>query len=75
MASDGNVKAKSQTQSGLIKFFREVKAEFKRITWPSKKEIKKSTIAVAVFCLLYIVYVGGIDVVFKNLFDLIFRIK
>ena len=43
--------AKSNTASkkgGLSKFFREVKAEVKRITWPSKEDTKKALIAVAV---------------------------
>ena len=39
MATSGNVKAKSKDKTGIIKFFKEVVAEFKRISWPSKSEI------------------------------------
>ena len=31
----------SEKKFSLINFFREVKAEFKQITWPSKQETKK----------------------------------
>ncbi|WP_040209987.1 preprotein translocase subunit SecE [Clostridium polynesiense] len=76
MASNGNVKQKSKDgNSGLLKFFREVKAEVKRITWPSKNEIKKASTAVVAFCLFYIVVIGGMDYIFKNLFDVIFKLK
>nr|WP_246503572.1 preprotein translocase subunit SecE [Clostridium polyendosporum] len=58
-----------------MKFFREVKAEVKRITWPSKQELKKAFLAVLVFALIYVVLVGGLDFIFKNLFDLIFKLN
>lgn len=75
MASS-NVKSKGTTQKGgVIKFFREVKAEVKRITWPSKKETKKALIAVAVFVVIYFILVGGLDYIFKNLFDVILKLK
>ncbi len=76
MAVEGKVKSeKKADQKGIVKFFREVKAETKRITWPSKKDIKKATIAVVGFCLLYTALVGALDMLFKNLFAIIFRIK
>lgn len=76
MAVDGKVKVTERTaKKGLGHIFRGLKAEIKRITWPTKKDIKKATIAVAVFCLVYVIYVGLLDVAFKNLFDLIFRVK
>ncbi|MEW8956599.1 preprotein translocase subunit SecE [Clostridium sp.] len=77
MAVDGKVKGKDQLieKKGFFKFLKEVKAETKRITWPSKKEVKKATIAVATFCLIYIVLIGGIDMFFQNLFKSVFGIK
>ena len=59
----------------LLSFFREVKAEVKRITWPSKDETKKAFIAVVVFTLMYTILVGGLDYIFKNLFKLILKLK
>lgn len=70
-----NLTKKSPSNGGLLKFFREVKAEVKRITWPSKNETKKALIAVGVVVLIYVVLVGGLDYIFQNLFELIFKLK
>ncbi|WP_291632931.1 preprotein translocase subunit SecE [Clostridium sp.] len=72
MAVDVKVKEKSN-QKGIVKFFRELKSEAKRITWPSKKDIKKSSIAVAGFSFLFVIYVGLLDYGFQNLYKLIFK--
>jgi preprotein translocase subunit SecE len=74
MAVNGNVKVKERSnQKGIVKFFKELKAEAKRITWPSKKEIKKATIAVVSFSFLYVIFVGLLDYGFQNLYKLIFK--
>lgn len=70
-----NLTKKSPGKGGLLKFFREVKAEVKRITWPSKNETKKALIAVGVVVLIYVVLVGGLDYIFQNLFEWIFKFK
>lgn len=76
MAVDGKVKVtEGSSKNGIRKLYREIKAELKRITWPSKKDIKKAVIAVVVFCLFYVIYVGILDGAFKNLFELIFGTK
>ena len=66
---------KLSKNNGLFSFFREVKAEVKRITWPSKDETKKAFIAVIVFTLMYTILVGGLDFIFKNLFKIILKLK
>ena len=65
----------SEKNFSLINFFREVKAEFKQITWPSKQETKKNLIAVIVFTVIFILVIGGMDLIFKNLFELVFGLK
>ncbi|VYU14938.1 preprotein translocase subunit SecE [Clostridium tertium] len=77
MAVKENLKvAKSPSEKGgILKFFREVKAEVKRITWPSKNETKKALIAVGVVVLIYVVLVGGFDYIFQNLFEFILKFK
>ena len=72
MSDKNNVKTgKAVQKSSLFSFFREVKAEVKKITWPSKNETKKALIAV----LIYIVLVGGFDFIFKSLFEMILKLK
>jgi preprotein translocase subunit SecE len=74
MAVNGKVKVNDSTNKrGLISFFKELKAEFKRITWASKKDTKKATIAVLSFCVFYIILVGLLDTGFNNIFGLIFK--
>ncbi|MBM6836787.1 preprotein translocase subunit SecE [Clostridium saudiense] len=76
MAIKEGVKTKSNSEKNSIaKFFREIKAEVKRITWPSKDDTKKALIAVGVVALIYIVLVGGLDYIFSSLFKLIFNLK
>lgn len=73
-----NGKAKDSTTNkgvGIVKFFREVKAEVKRITWPSKENTKKAILAVGVFALISLILIGALDFIFKNLFELVFNLK
>jgi preprotein translocase subunit SecE len=66
---------KAIKDNGLFSFFREVKMEVKKITWPSKDETKKAFIAVIVFTIIYTILVGGFDYIFKNLFGMILKLK
>lgn len=71
-----NVESKSKDTKkrlGIFQFFIDLKAEFKRITWPSKKDIKKASGAIISFCLLYVILVGLLDAGFNNLFKLVFK--
>jgi preprotein translocase subunit SecE len=76
MSAKNNAKTENTVKNnGLVSFFREVKAEVKRITWPSKDETKKAFIAVIVFTLMYTILVGGLDFIFENLFKMILKLK
>jgi preprotein translocase subunit SecE len=76
MSVKNNMKTeKTIENNSFFGFFREVKAEVKRITWPSKDETKKAFIAVIVFTLMYTILVGGLDFIFKSLFEIILKLK
>ena len=76
MSANNNAKTeKTVKNNGLFGFFREVKAEVKRITWPSKDETKKAFVAVIIFTLLYTLLVVGFDFIFRNLFEIILKLK
>lgn len=49
--------------------------EFKKITWPKKEAFKKTSTIVAIFCLMYIFYVGVLDYLFSRLITLILSAK
>lgn len=80
MAVENKVKVKQKSEKkGLTSMttdlYRGFKAEAKRITWPTKNDIKKASLAVLVLCGIYMVYVLAIDEVFATLFNSIFGIK
>ena len=60
MAAKQNVNEKSRG-FGITKFFRGVKAEIKRITWPPKEEAKKAIIAVIAFTVISIVLIVSMN--------------
>ena len=76
MSVKDNVKTEKAVKgNGLVSFFKDVKAEIKKITWPSKDETKKAFIAVITFTLMYTILVGGFDFIFRNLFDMFLKLK
>ncbi len=53
------------------KYFSEVKAEFSKIVWPSKTEVKNATALVIGLSLAAGVYLGAFDFLFSQIVDLI----
>lgn len=71
-----NIKSKNATKKGgILNFFKGVKAEIGRITWPSFEHTKKALIAVVLFSLAYALIVGGLDYIFQHLFETIINLK
>jgi preprotein translocase subunit SecE len=76
MSVKDNVKTEKAVKSnGLVSFFKDVKSEIKKITWPSKDETKKAFVAVMVFTLMYTILVGGMDSIFEKLLQAILKLK
>ncbi|WP_027339547.1 preprotein translocase subunit SecE [Halonatronum saccharophilum] len=57
--------------SKMLKFFREVKAELKKVNWPNRDKLVSYTMVVIVSILLISLFIGGVDLVFSNLVRLI----
>jgi len=55
----------------LNEFFGNVKAEIKKVTWPSKKDTYASTTVVIVLVFLCAVFLGGVDMILSRLIRLI----
>ena len=55
------VNKQTALEGGFFNFFKGLVIEFKRITWASKEDVKKATIAVIAFCSMYVVIVAVID--------------
>ncbi|MBU0474823.1 MAG: preprotein translocase subunit SecE [Bacteroidetes bacterium] len=56
----------------IVNFFTDVVKEMKKVTWPTKDELKESTIIVIVTCLILAAFTYLIDMsitqIFKGLF-------
>ena len=48
----------------LLQYFRDVRAELKRVSWPTRKQTINSTITVLVFVLVWAVFIGLWDYLF-----------
>jgi preprotein translocase subunit SecE len=57
----------------IIGFFNDVAKEMKKVTWPTKDELKESTMIVIVVCLILAVFTYLIDMGITQIFKGIFR--
>lgn len=62
---------KKKSKFNLIKTFRDMWAELKKVTWPSKKDLIRQSTVVIVFVLVLTVLVGLIDTGLSALLKLI----
>lgn len=68
-------KAKKPFFSRVKKFFKETKAELKKVTWPNKEQLKNNTGIILVFIIIFAAFLficdlafGGLRQAFINLF-------
>lgn len=55
------------------KFFREVRAELKKVTWPGRKELVTSTLVVLFVVAISTAYIGIIDYAFSRFLQILIR--
>lgn len=49
------------SNKGIVAFFKSVLAEIRKTTWPTPEEVKKTVLAVAFVCFIYVVLSGTSD--------------
>ena len=54
-------------------FLGEVKAEMKKVNWPTKKETTKNTMAVIGISFVVAVFLGGLDLIFTKVLNIFIR--
>ena len=57
----------------IQEFVREVLAEFRKVTWPSRAELANSTTVVIVVTVVLAFFLGGVDVVLARVVERILR--
>jgi len=55
--------------SKILTYFKEVKGELQKVTWPTRKDTARYTIAVIFFSIVMIIFLGGLDLIFSYLLD------
>ena len=77
-ASAGGGKGQAQQQQkrrfggGLIDFFRNVRAELRRVTWPNRDQLQQSTAVVLIIVVALTLFVAFWDFIFQNLARIVF---
>jgi preprotein translocase subunit SecE len=54
-------------------FVREVIAEFRKVTWPSRQELVNSTVVVIVVTLVLAFFLGAVDIALARVVERILR--
>jgi preprotein translocase subunit SecE len=54
-------------------FIREVLAEFRRVTWPSRQELINATVVVVAVTVLLAFFLGAVDVALARIVERILR--
>lgn len=57
----------------ISKYFRDVKGEFKKIVWPSKKQVWNNVAVILAMVLIFALLTWGIDYIFAFLRDLLLK--
>ncbi|MBE7045383.1 MAG: preprotein translocase subunit SecE [Ruminococcaceae bacterium] len=58
-------------KAGFLKFFRETKAEMKKVSWPTKEQLLHNTLIILIFIAIATVILSVLDVGFSWLFQLL----
>lgn len=66
-----NAAPQKPKKAGLIKFFRETKAELKKVSWPGKEQLIHNTLIIVVFIAVATIILSVLDLGFSWLFSLI----
>ena len=53
----------------VLDFIRESKAELKKVSWPTKKQVWASTVVVLVLTVIVGIYLGGVDLLLTAIFS------
>ena len=70
MAKDSK-DAKKKGGNKIVKYFRDLKSEIKKVVWPSRKQVVNNTSIVLVLCVICGVVLAGIDFGLSKLVELL----
>ncbi len=66
-------KKPAKKKKGFVKYFKDARAEFKKVVWPTPKETTHNTVVVIVVCIVAALFIFGMDSLFGLLNGLLFH--
>ena len=63
-SADSKKAAAKKPKKGIVKYFKDAKAEFKKVVWPTPKATTNNTIVVIAVCLVAGLFIFGVDSLF-----------
>ena len=57
----------------LVDFLKDVRSELQKTTWPTRKEVRNTTVVVVVFVMICAAYLYVVDVVLQTGMEKLFR--
>jgi len=64
----------SEATNGLVRYYRETRAELMKVAWPTREEVTRLTIMVLVVIVVMSIVLGGFDFLFTELFRLLLQL-
>ena len=64
---------KTVKRARSMRFFRETKAELKKVSWPTKEQLFHNTVVILAFVLITTVILSLLDIGFEKLLSLIIK--
>ncbi len=74
MAKDSTT-AKPKSGNKIVKYFRDLKSEIKKVVWPSRSQVINNTGIVLVICVICGLVLAGIDLGLSQLVKLLLGLK
>ncbi len=68
-------KPKKKKPNKIVKWFKDLRTEFKKVSWPTKKKIINNTTVVLITMVIASVFVGGLDFGLLKLFSFILGLE
>ena len=67
--------ASKRKPNALVRFFRETSGELRKVSWPSRAEAVSLTQVVVIVVVAMALFLGGLDALFFQFFNLIFGVN
>lgn len=64
------IAASKKPKKSIAKYFKDLRSEFKKVVWPSKKTVLNNTVVVLIALVISGIFVWGLDTLFSSLLRL-----